>query len=82
MVSQFTFVTKAISLRVTTQSRLEMWATKCKSTTKLSGTMDILFQLISQKSEKQLTANVKDTAIVQSAFKSLRKTVMKKEWMK
>lgn len=59
-----------------------MWATKCKSSTEVSGTMDILFQLISQKSEKQLTVNVKDGAFLQSTLKSLRKTVMRKEWMK
>lgn len=29
-------------------------ATKCKSTYEVRGTMDILFQLISQTSEKQL----------------------------
>lgn len=82
MVPQFTIVTKAINPKAKTQSRLEMWATKCKIITKVRGTMDILFQLISQKSEKQLTVNVMDTAFLQSTFKSLRMTLMRKEWMK
>lgn len=30
-------------------------ATKCKSTDKVRGTMDFLFQLISQTSEKQIS---------------------------
>lgn len=48
----------------------------------VSATIDILFQLISQKSEEQLTVNIKDAAFLQSTFKRLRKTVMRKEWMK